>query len=304
MHDYIFVVRDALQWHQHNRRLNPSHYAADPWWDRWLQAWGGSIYYLTDVSLPDGRGARLKYGVIELEAFLGDLWQWRQLYVAGRLHKPTLSLCPVRAEIAAAIQANRRQALRTALLTLPERFTGRTLLTHIVSLSYWGDPRMIWAEDPQKIARIVAGQGSSLWELYRPYLVKQGETEGPTTVHPDPYGVNDNTITGITSTHVPASHDPLDALIEQDTSPLGRLCELTKLPETLRERLVRQQGSLYALIRDDPHPLPLILPRAVKRAVASLVRPASIVQPVKGFLTAGLGKSLAYGIHKIKRRLL
>lgn len=295
MHDYIFVVRDALEWHHHNRRLNPGHYVADPRWDKWLQTWGGSIYYLTDVSLPDGQGVRLKYGVIELGAFLEDLWQWRHLYVAGRLHKPILSLGPMTVDIAAAIEANRVQALRTALLTLPECFTSRTLLTHIVSLSYWGDPRMVWAEDPKKIARIVAGQGSSLWQLYQAYLVNQGNAS--TSLLP-----NLDLLKGRSLAHEPIPGEPLDVLIRQDVSPLGRLGELTKLPGALRDRLIQQQGSLYTLIRD-PH-LSVTLSQAVKRAVASLVRPASIAQPVKGLLTAGLGKSLTYGIHKIKRRLL
>lgn len=309
-------MENPLEWHQHNRRLNPDHYAAGAWWDRWLQTTGGSIYYLTDVVLSGGCGGRLKYGVIGLDAFLDDLYHWRHLYVAGRLHKPVLSLTPASGTILAALAANRSQALRTALLTLPACFTGRALLERIVSLSYWGDWRTSWAEDPQKIARIVRGQGASLWGLYRQGIGSRyvGGRDPLSWARP-PRPVPDNPFTGSLDTASndpsddplkdpssapPALDYPCDITLEQDTSPIARLCELTKLPKSLGDQLVRRHASLYALARD-PHPA--AVPEAVKKAVASLVRPAAIVQPCKGLLTAGLRKSLAYSIHKIKRRL-
>lgn len=63
---------------------------------------------------------KIKYGVINKEYFLKDLYSWNNIYAAGRLHKPVLILksCP---DIEKAIDVNRRFAVCTSLLLLPQK---------------------------------------------------------------------------------------------------------------------------------------------------------------------------------------
>jgi translocator assembly and maintenance protein 41 len=93
----------------------------------------------------DSAPLRVKYGVIGTADLVEDLLTWRHLYVAGRLHKPVapLTLAPPTGAAApllrqphhhhsaaadqldAALAANLRAALHTALLLSPETFTLR-----------------------------------------------------------------------------------------------------------------------------------------------------------------------------------
>lgn len=93
----------------------------------------------------------MKYGVISRKKFLEDLLDWKYLYVAGRLHKPVLMLKSY-PHIDHAILRNRENAVRTALLLLPSKFTEVDLYLTIAGLSYLGDPRMGVGENPKKVS--------------------------------------------------------------------------------------------------------------------------------------------------------
>jgi translocator assembly and maintenance protein 41 len=97
----------------------------------------------------------MKYGVICRQNFLDDLLNWRFLYVAGRLHKPVrimkLAANEDDAEINSSMMTNRLNAMRAALLLLPDQFTDLELYMVIASLSYMGDPRMGIGENPKKV---------------------------------------------------------------------------------------------------------------------------------------------------------
>lgn len=99
----------------------------------------------------------IKYGVISLATLCRDLLTWDALYIAGRLQKPVITL-KSHAAVEAAQEANLESAVRSALLTLPERFTLRQMLRTLCGLSYTGDFRMSVAEDSRKIERIVDGK--------------------------------------------------------------------------------------------------------------------------------------------------
>jgi Phosphatidate cytidylyltransferase, mitochondrial len=203
--DIIVVVRQAQAFHEANRLRNPSHYyttwptsssaAAAKWATAiqchdlpWLMSGyvrNPQVYFLlTD----DG----YKYGV-QVNHLIDDLTHWRYLYLAGRLHKPTVTIVhqdnnnneydeedPV---TAAQVLTNLPNALVTAFALLQEESSSSTtsttsatttpswrsatataaasdvdVFTTIASLSYTGDPRMgLGAEDPHKVRSLVHG---------------------------------------------------------------------------------------------------------------------------------------------------
>jgi hypothetical protein len=195
--DLLFAVPDPRRWHEDNLRSNPGHYSSLA---RGLLGAGG-ISWLAESVAPGvwfnsgvriaaaalgggeegGKGGEkqttfastvLKYGVFSEGALLSDLESWGELYLAGRLQKPTLRLSPsppesspspsssFASELEAALEANAASALAAALLLLPPTFSHSRLLSTLVSLSYSGDLRMAAAaEDPMKVEKIVRGTG-------------------------------------------------------------------------------------------------------------------------------------------------
>ena len=94
--DMIFATRDAESWHEENLRRHASHYA-QPMRSlgaksiTHLQRSGGAkVYYHPFVDLGDGN--QLKYGVISTQDLETDLREWSTMFVAGRMHKPTLTV--------------------------------------------------------------------------------------------------------------------------------------------------------------------------------------------------------------------
>jgi hypothetical protein len=75
-------------------------------------------------------------------------------------------------EVEAENLLNRSNALRTSLLLLPESFTEDDLLTKIVGLSYTGDFRMTFGENPKKIQNIVDGQREAFRVIYEEIVQK------------------------------------------------------------------------------------------------------------------------------------
>ncbi|KAF3637593.1 putative haloacid dehalogenase-like hydrolase domain-containing protein 3-like [Capsicum annuum] len=65
---------------------------------------------------------------------------------------------------------NLKAATSAALLLLPSKFTEEDLYAKICSLSYMGDLRMLFAEDKNKVKKIVRGQFYLFEEMYKPFL--------------------------------------------------------------------------------------------------------------------------------------
>lgn len=81
----------------------------------------------------------VKYGVVSLHDALRDLWGWEDLYLAGRLHKPTRQIIrPACACLEDAMLYNRRAAATAALLLLPPEASLQDVVATIVGLSYSG----------------------------------------------------------------------------------------------------------------------------------------------------------------------
>ncbi|NBV84595.1 hypothetical protein EBR57_10855, partial [bacterium] len=154
MVDFLVIIgdEDADSWHRRNMQLNPNDY---PLLGRLAlkhtNLFTDSVYFVPNVRVRD---RSIKYGVIRESAFIRDLFTWDQLYVAGRLHKPTLKLSVKESDncsestLNSAIEYNLDSAMRAALLCNPFPSDFRTILKTIVGLSYTGDPRKLLTESP------------------------------------------------------------------------------------------------------------------------------------------------------------
>lgn len=122
--------------------------------------------------------------------FVDDLQTWSSLYLAGRFHKPLLLIRPLCEDSLVAessngsihkitdlVNDNRTAALRYSSIIESEK-AGKTsdssgafvkmsnLMETLCRLSYDGDIRQGWAEDPRKIKQIVEGQAGLLGTIY------------------------------------------------------------------------------------------------------------------------------------------
>ena len=161
MLDLIFVVEDAEKWHAANMARNREHYTSFAAVSAGVVAWiqerlGAHVWFNAYIPMNTARSGKrmLKYGVIERGAFLRDLRNWDNLYIAGRLHKPVLVVKST-PEVDEAFELNRRHAVRAAVLLMPKIFSELDLYLAVASLSYIGDPRMLVGENPRKVINLV-----------------------------------------------------------------------------------------------------------------------------------------------------
>ena len=319
MLDLIFVVKDAVKFHDANMNIHPHHYAS---WIRYagggnLANWMQRKFILPDAKVlfhviyDDGAEARdasssprrlppMKYGVVSWEDLHQDLTQWECLYLAGRLHKPTLPIMkPIPDEFVAAQHTNLQAAISTALLlstnvdypsSNKNVIPWSTLYSLIASLSYTGDFRMTMggvAEDPQKIKKLInaPGQLQRFDDMYRKpsTLLEPFERLGLLTCH-DGHGGGG---------------------IEWDSSNWSARNEICNyLPTKLWQNPLI--GRIHATQADnfDDNILTTIQQDNLTKALTTIVAPAARYQSFKGIFTLGFRKSLQYATAKLSKGLL
>ncbi|OVA12745.1 Mitochondrial matrix Mmp37 [Macleaya cordata] len=173
MIDYIVGVSDPLQWHSENLEMNRDHYAS------WMVHLGGAKL-ITQVADEIGVGVHfnpfvtwkdrmIKYGVVRMHDLVQDILNWESFYLSGRLQKPVHILAD-NIDIENVNSSNLKAATSAALLLLPSEFSEEDLYAKICSLSYMGDLRMLFAEDKNKVKRIVQGQFKLFQRIYKPFL--------------------------------------------------------------------------------------------------------------------------------------
>lgn len=275
--DMVFGVQNAKEWHKTNIQQNPHHYSFLKYFGcsfvGYIQNnFGAGLYYNPFTEI---QGHTVKYGVVELNTLNQDLSQWKTLYLAGRLHKPVVTV-KTNIEVEQMQKANLLSAMSTALLLLPNigstastdvtsehaeqnTFTELDLYMKIASISYMGDVRMAFAEHPKKIFNIVDNQFSLFRDLYTPLYNETG-------------------------VHV-VKDDGIRTLLK--LKPNNEL--IMNLPLSIRALILSNGGKE-------------VLPLQVSKAVAEVVRKSSFTQSFKGLLTAGPRRSLAYGVHKLQKR--
>ncbi|KAK9937239.1 hypothetical protein M0R45_014042 [Rubus argutus] len=168
MVDCILGVSDPQQWHSENLKLNNDHYAS------WMVLLGGGqtdhigvgVHFNPFVSWND---KMFKYGVVRMHDLVRDISNWERFYLSGRLQKP-VQIISDNLDIANVNSVNLRAAMSAALLLLPSKFTEEDLYAKICSLSYTGDLRMLFAEDRNKVKKIVQGQFELFRSMYKPFI--------------------------------------------------------------------------------------------------------------------------------------
>ncbi|KAJ1981366.1 Mitochondrial translocator assembly and maintenance protein 41 [Dimargaris xerosporica] len=300
--DFILAVTHAQHWHSINLQQNPHHYSGLRHFGSGLIAKvqkdiGAGVYFNPYVEI---NGTRLKYGVVSLSTLCSDLVNWDTLYLAGRMQKPLLVVKndPI---IGITSQVNLTNAIRIALLLLPPSFTEFELYSRIVGLSYTGDLRMKFAEDPNKVRNIVVGQQEELQQLYHAILTNMANIS-----------------------------IQKGGQIHQDANPMTRAQIIRHLPGTFYYRLIREfqrsdprAFTALAVTLADPQQSPassidapemdphkhqsLGLAQSAKltectlRAITRTVRRPALTQSMKGLLTAGVCKSVRYSLAKLGR---
>ncbi|KAL3833823.1 hypothetical protein ACJIZ3_008559 [Penstemon smallii] len=173
MIDCILGVEDPLQWHAQNLEMNREHYAS------WMVHLGGARL-ITKVADDIGVGVHFnpfvphnqqmfKYGVVRMHDLVQDILEWQTFYLSGRLQKP-VNIIVDNADIEKLNSVNLKAATSAALLLLPSKFSEEELYAKICSLSYMGDLRMLFAEDKNKVKKIVQGQFKLFQKVYKPLL--------------------------------------------------------------------------------------------------------------------------------------
>ena len=333
MLDMIFVVRHAPDFHEANQAQNPHHYAT---WlrtlDRFSTSTSGSFAANLQRRFLGGRDAKvlfhvidypvpLKYGVIQYEDFLNDLTQWESLYIAGRLHKPTLELPTVghqqqlTNELQHALRTNLQAAVAAAMLLSPLQQQSPTtsssssssssiptlipwldLYSQIAALSYTGDFRMqVGGEDPHKIQKLVQAPG----QMNRFHALYGGmqESNNHAASNSDILGsMQESGLISIGTSGV--EWDPLDVS--------ARTQLIQRLPLAVKKPLLVPTTSTSRHQNSASNPVHNYLTQqqeTLAQTLASIVAPAARYQSMKGILTFGLRNSVKYGSAKLAKGL-
>ncbi|KAJ2453751.1 Mitochondrial translocator assembly and maintenance protein 41 [Coemansia sp. RSA 2337] len=276
MIDIIFAVSHPDHWHALNISQNRSHYSFMGTLGSNAVAFaqerlGAGVYYNPFVEI---NGVLIKYGVVSIDTLSSDLLNWDTLYLAGRMHKPTLTL---RRDPLMRItkQVNLTHAVRAALLMLPKNFSNEELFRAIASLSFSGDFRMkIGGENPQKVHNIVEAQLPLFKSRYGSII------EG-----------------------LPNLEYIGQDLLQQDMSPMARAAMVRKMPNSFYDHLVKQgrksgirlpPGLGAEAINTERLVAMENISGLTTKAIESIVARPALTQSIKGLLSSGLTKSVAY----------
>lgn len=272
--DMVFGVDNAAKWHAENLEQNPHHYSGLKYLGSDVVGLvqnkiGAGVYYNPFVRFGIND---VKYGVVELNTLRRDLTQWETLYLAGRMQKP-VRIVKDEPSISSAQQQNLKAAMSTALLLLPSNFSEQELYMKIAAVSYMGDVRMAFAENPLKVQNIVTNQFDMFRRLYLP-LMEELEVRSLSSTAIDP--INDK------------------------VGPLSKGLPLSQ-PERHHKKLVmhlpKRFGAMVAKKKSGE-----VRQLRVSNAVARIIKWPSFTQSLKGILTAGINRSVVYSLAKLRKR--
>lgn len=281
MIDIVMSVDNPHQFHAQNLEMNPSHYSGlkivgSKLIAKYQDTFGSKVYFNTLV--PIENNLMIKYGVISNKNLIIDLLDWKDLYVAGRLQKPVeIIRNSSSSKISGALDINLENAVRAALLLLPENFTKFEFYCTIASLSYNGDFRMIFGENKNKVPNIVKPQLENFENLYLSSIHRFK------SVLEYPVGMEE--------------HD-----CQQDKSAPSTLQHLNLLPKWPVRRIVNEWNlGKYRMDTEDVLRAVANSNRCkdiVAKSLAAIIWQSSIKQSIKNIPTAGISKSLSYSWSK------
>ncbi len=117
MTDLFFICNDIKIFHEKNMKMNESHYSSVSKIGKLnslvkLNKFGSGVYYNPSVKIKSfGEEMLIKYGTVSLSDFVLHLRKWDNLFLAGRFHKPVLSVISQNDEVENAIKFNRERAV-------------------------------------------------------------------------------------------------------------------------------------------------------------------------------------------------
>lgn len=286
--DLIICVDNSFRWHAENLEKHPSHYSAikmlgSRWVARYQEDLASRIYFNTLVPIPE-EGVMIKYGVITTKHLIEDLLDWRDLYLAGRMHKPVeIIKSPNNIKIENAMDNNLKSAVHAALVLLPKSFTEYEFYYTIANLSYMGDFRMTFGENKEKVKNIVRPQLEEFRALYGPTLkMFKDYISFPTAI----------------------KHE---IACEQDISPVARLHHLSSLPKWPIRYICRDwnRGRYKQDTEDVLRAVAYssICQETVRSSLNAIVFRSSAKQSLKNIISAGVAKSIKYSWAKIQKML-
>ncbi|KAG5355138.1 Phosphatidate cytidylyltransferase [Yarrowia sp. B02] len=313
--DLIFGVKYPNHWHSLNLKQNPHHYSGLKYLGSdaiaAIQETAAGCYFNPYVEI---NGLKIKYGVVSMETLSQDLSEWNKLYMAGRMHKPVRILRDD-PQMRFVNQANLISALRTALLLLPRHFSELDLYKTIAGISYMGDPRMHFGENPHKIRNIVENQFANFRRLYSPIMDTLPNLSLQSVVG---QRLNDNSSLEVGE-------------LEQDMDATRRGNMVVRLPAEFKSKLYTRYAHKVdrATLPDDPHFMEALsrgdasgsgaiannrcsefdriiasdphLEKEAARIIRHTVGWTSAMQTFKGIFTAGLARSAKYSLEKIRK---
>ncbi|KAA0708030.1 Phosphatidate cytidylyltransferase, mitochondrial [Triplophysa tibetana] len=280
MLDFIFAVDDPVTWHTKNLIENRKHYSLlkhlGPKRISNIQNDHGAGIYFNTLVPADNRV--IKYGVISTDTLMDDLFNWKTLYVAGRLHKPVrILLQNGSGKLRAALVGNLKSAVIASFLMLPESFSEEDLFLQIAGLSYSGDFRMVIGEDKSKVSNIVKDNMPHFRKLYNNIL-----QECPHVVYKPQQGRLE--VRGVMYWLTISCADlnsTLHANITRLVDPPGKN---------------RDVEEILLQVAQDPD-----CGSVVQHGISSIVKTSSITQSAKGIATAGLFKTVSYSVKKLQK---
>jgi mitochondrial translocator assembly and maintenance protein 41 len=115
MIDIFFIVEDVKKFHYDNLRKNFDHYSSiarnsSITTIEKVNRYGSGVYYNPSVLIE--KDLLIKYGVVSEMDFVNHMTRWENLFIAGRFHKPVLSIFKEDEKIENIINTNREAAVK------------------------------------------------------------------------------------------------------------------------------------------------------------------------------------------------
>lgn len=225
----------------------------------------------------------IKYGVVRMQDLARDVLTWDRFFLSGRLQKPVHVLVD-NWDIRKVNLVNLKSAISAALLLLPPEFSEEDLYAKICSLSYMGDLRMLFAEDKNKVKKIVHGNFQSFRSMYKPMLLEYAAE-------------------GLFKSHFIAHQESF----KQDCGLSATSSLFSSLPLTIQRGLVPKLGSKHES-RETGIATPQILvssreeaANCLSRSLRHKVMVSSVRQAASGVLTAGGVNAARYLVKKMSK---
>ena len=167
MIDILLIVEDAHQWKLNNMINHRSDYPKNCKIFRKYDL--NNCRLLTGLTFQNNipfYNEKIKVGITGISRFDTDMTTWDHYPIPGRFQKPTHTII-YNKHVESQIQKNREKALITALLLMSnDNHTLKDLYVQISKLSYLGDIRVLFAEDPFKSERNVHDNFEHFVDIY------------------------------------------------------------------------------------------------------------------------------------------